>query len=290
MSEFVFAPLGGVGEIGMNFALYGFGPANNRKWMVVDCGVTFPGPDLPGVDLVLPDITFIEKHRENLVGMVITHAHEDHYGALLTLYPRLSPDASLPVYMTPFAAGMLEAKAQGERASGVVKVEEYEAGSKFALGPFEIEAVNVTHSIPEPVSLAIRTPLGVALHTGDWKSDPEPAMGALTDADAFRKLGDEGVLALICDSTNAMREGISPSEMEVSKGLEEVINKATGRVAVTTFSSNVGRIRSIALAAQASGRRTLLLGRSMKRVVDVASELGYLDGVDDFLSEEEFGY
>ncbi|MEO0920921.1 MAG: ribonuclease J, partial [Pseudomonadota bacterium] len=290
MSEFVFAPLGGVGEIGMNLALYGYGPAEKRQWLIIDCGVTFPGPDLPGVDLVLPDISFLEESRDNLVGMVITHAHEDHYGALLALYPRLSKDGSLPVYMTPFAAGMLESKAQGERDADMVPVKEFDAGSKFSLGPFEVEAVNVTHSIPEPVSLAIRTPLGTALHTGDWKNDPDPAMGGLTDEQAFRKLGDDGVLALICDSTNAMREGTSPSEVEVSKGLEEVISKATGRVAVTTFSSNVGRIRSIALAAQAAGRRTLLLGRSMKRVVDVASELGYMDGVDDFISEDEFGY
>ncbi|MEO1747600.1 MAG: ribonuclease J [Pseudomonadota bacterium] len=290
MSEFVFAPLGGVGEIGMNLALYGYGPAKERQWLIIDCGVTFPGPDLPGVDLVLPDITFLEENRDSLVGIVITHAHEDHYGALLALYPRLSKDGSLPVYMTPFAAGMLESKAQGERDADMVPLKEFDAGSRFSLGPFEIEAVNVTHSIPEPVSLAIRTPLGTALHTGDWKNDPDPAMGGLTDEQAFRKLGDEGILALICDSTNAMREGTSPSEVEVSKGLEEVISKATGRVAVTTFSSNVGRIRSIALAAQAAGRRTLLLGRSMKRVVDVASELGYMDGIDDFLSEEEFGY
>ncbi|MEO0544246.1 MAG: ribonuclease J [Pseudomonadota bacterium] len=290
MSEFVFAPLGGVGEIGMNLALYGYGPADKRQWLVVDCGVTFPGPELPGVDLVLPDISFLEKEKDNLIGIVITHAHEDHYGALLALYPRLSNDGSLPVYMTPFAAGMLESKAQGERGTDMVPVREFDAGTRFALGPFEVEAVNVTHSIPEPVSLAIRTPLGMALHTGDWKNDPDPAMGALTDAQKFRALGEEGVLALICDSTNAMREGISPSEVDVSKGLEEVISNATGRVAVTTFSSNVGRIRSIALAAQATGRRTLLLGRSMKRVVDVASELGYMDGVDDFLSEEEFGY
>lgn len=290
MSEFLFAPLGGVGEIGMNLALYGYGPADKRQWLIIDCGVTFPGPDLPGVDLVLPDISFLEHNRDSLVGIVITHAHEDHYGALLALYPRLSSDASLPVYMTPFAAGMLESKAQGERGVGMVPVEIFGASSQFSLGPFDIEAVNVTHSIPEPVSLAIRTPLGTALHTGDWKNDPAPAMGGLTDADAFRALGDKGLLALICDSTNAMREGISPSEVDVSKGLEEVISNATGRVAVTTFSSNVGRIRSIALAAQAVGRRTLLLGRSMKRVVDVATELGYMDGVEDFLSEDEFGY
>ena len=290
MSDLHFVPLGGVGEIGMNLALYGYGPEDNRTWMIVDCGVTFPESSMPGVDLVLPDVRFIEGERNNLAGIVITHAHEDHYGALLALYPRLSPDGSLPVYMTPFGAGMLEAKAQGEPGAPKIPIEIFDGGSRFDVGPFAIEAISVTHSIPEPMSLAIRTPAGLVLHTGDWKHDIDPALGPLTDEDRFRQLGDEGVLALICDSTNAMREGESPSEKQVSEGLAEVIAKAEGRVAITTFSSNVGRIKSIALAAQSVGRRTLLLGRSMKRVVDVATELGYMDEVEPFLSEEEFGY
>ena len=288
MSELVFVPLGGVGEIGMNLALYGFGPKGGRRWLMVDCGVTFPGPDLPGVDLVLPDIRFVEAERENLVGIVITHAHEDHYGALLSLYGRLSPDGSMPVHMTPFCAGMLEAKARGEAGAPAIPFAIYDGGSRFSVGPFDIEAIAVTHSIPEPVSLAIRTPAGLVLHTGDWKHDVDPALGPLTDEDRFRQLGEEGVLALICDSTNAMRDGESPSERQVSEGLAGVIEKATGRVAITTFSSNVGRIRSIALAAQAAGRRVLLMGRSIKRVVDVATDLGYMDGLDPFLSEHEF--
>jgi ribonuclease J len=290
MTELVFVPLGGVGEIGMNFALYGFGPKERRQWLVVDCGVTFPGPDLPGVDLVLPDIRFIEAERKNLAGIVITHAHEDHYGALLALYQKLSPDGAMPVHMTPFGAGMLEAKAQGESDAPKIPIETYDSGERFTIGPFDIEAIAVTHSIPEPVSLAIRTPAGMALHTGDWKNDTDPALGPLTDEARFRALGDEGVLALICDSTNAMREGESPSERQVSEGLAEVIAKASGRVAVTTFSSNVGRIKSIAEAAQTAGRRVLLMGRSMKRVVDVATDLGYMEGLDPFLSEDEFGY
>ena len=290
MDELVFAPLGGVGEIGMNFALYGFGPASSRKWLIVDCGVTFPGPDLPGVDLVLPDIAFIEKQRENIAGIVITHVHEDHYGALMALYPRLSPDLSIPVHLTPFGAGMLLAKIEGEPGAPDIPTALYEAGSRFQLGPFDIEAVDVTHSIPEPVSLAIRTPLGTILHTGDWKNDTDPSMGPLIDADAFRRLGDEGVLALVCDSTNALREGESPSERDVAAGLKKVIENAEGRVAVTTFSSNVGRIRSIAVAARDAGRKVLLLGRSMRRVVDVARELGYMDGVEPFIGEEEYGY
>lgn len=290
MNEFVFVPLGGVGEIGMNFALYGFGPASKRQWLIVDCGVTFPGPDLPGVDLVLPDIRFAKAHRDNIVGMVITHAHEDHYGAVLSLYSELSPDGSMAVYMTPFAAGMLEAKAQSEQGLPKIPYEIYEGGSTFQVGPFSVEAIGVTHSIPEPVSLAITTELGTVIHTGDWKDDADPSLGPVIDKNRFQQLGEKGVLALVCDSTNAMREGVSPSEREVGEGLRKVISSAKGRVAITTFSSNVGRIKSIAEAARGAGRRCLLLGRSMKRVVDVARDLGYMEGVDDFLTEEEFGY
>ena len=285
-AELVFCPLGGVGEIGMNFALYGFGPAQKREWMIVDCGVTFPDLTLPGVDLVLPDIRFIEEQLENLAGIVITHAHEDHYGALLDLWPRLKA----PVWMTPFAAGMLASKREGEQGAPKVPVKIYEAGQRFSVGPFDIEAIAVTHSIPEPVSLAIRTPLGTVVHTGDWKLDPEPEIGPLTDEARFRAIGDEGVLAMMCDSTNALREGESPSEMAVSRGLREVIEAAKYRVAVTTFSSNVGRIRSIAEAARDAGRQVLVLGRSMQRVIAVAEELGYLADLPPFLSEEDYGY
>ena len=282
--EYVFVPLGGVGEIGMNIAMYGFGPPKKRKWLVVDVGVTFPGPELPGVDLVLPDISFAEKVRKDIVGIVITHAHEDHYGALLALWERLK----VQVYATPFAADMISSKREGFDGGPDFDVETYEAGDTFTVGPFEIEALHVTHSIPEPVSLAIRTELGVALHTGDWKLDDEPALGKPTDEAHFRRLGDEGVLALICDSTNAMRDGVSPSEREVGEGIAEVIAKAKGRVFVTTFSSNVGRIRSIALAAQKSGRRVLIMGRSLMRVAQVAEDNGYMDGIHPFLQPNDF--
>lgn len=285
-SELVFVPLGGVGEIGMNFAMYGFGPEHDRKWIVVDCGVTFPGPEFPGADLVLPDIRFAEEERHSIEAIVITHAHEDHYGALLFLWPRLRA----PVYMTAFTAGLLEAKKQCEAGSSEIPVHVYRPGDKIEAGPFEIETIAVTHSIPEPVSLAITTPLGTVVHTGDWKIDHHPAIGPETDEARFRAIGDRGVLALVCDSTNAMREGISPSETDVAKSLAKLIAKAEGRVAITTFSSNVGRIRSIAEAAGEAGRQVLVLGRSMKRVIDVASELGYLDGLPEFLAEEDFTY
>jgi ribonuclease J len=285
-AELVFLPLGGVGEIGMNLALYGYGPARKREWVVVDMGVSFAGPDLPGADLILPDIRFLQAERNNLKGIVITHAHEDHYGALLDLWPLLN----VPVYATPFTAGLLAAKRQSEPGAPDIPVTIYRAGETFNVGPFEFEALAVTHSIPEPVSLAIKSPLGTVIHTGDWKMDPEPSIGPLINEARFRALGDEGVLALMCDSTNALRDGESPSEQEVGDSLREIIENARGRVAITSFSSNVGRIRSIALAARDAGRQTLVLGRSMKRMIDVATELGYLDGVPEFLSEDDYGY
>ncbi|GMB81489.1 ribonuclease J [Shinella zoogloeoides] len=284
--ELVFLPLGGVGEIGMNLALYGYGPKTNRQWIMVDCGVTFPGPDLPGVDLVLPDIRFLAEERKNLKGIIITHAHEDHYGALNELWPGLN----VPVYASPFTAGMLEAKRDFERSRVEIPVTIFKQGDRINLGPFEIEAIGVNHSIPEPMSLAIRTPLGTVVHTGDWKIDLEPSLGPLTDEARFRKLGDEGVLALICDSTNAVRDGISPSEREVSESLTKIIESAEGRVGITTFSSNVGRIRSIAQAAEAAGREVLLLGSSMKRVTEVARDIGLMEGLKPFIAEDEFGY
>lgn len=282
--ELVFCPLGGVGEIGMNLALYGYGPANNRSWLLVDCGVSFPGPELPGVDLILPDIRFITEHLPNLKGIVITHAHEDHFGALLDLWPMLRTE----VWVTPFTAGLIEAKRESEVDAPEIPLRVFQAGDRFEIGPFGIEAIAVSHSIPEPVSLAITTPLGRVIHTGDWKIDPAPVLGPSTDEARFRALGDEGVLALICDSTNALREGDSPSEQDVGKGIREVIEQAPGRVAITTFSSNVGRIRAIAEAARDVGRSVLVLGRSLQRVIDVAAELGYLDGLPPFLTEDQY--
>ncbi|MBK5567332.1 ribonuclease J [Ensifer sp. SSB1] len=284
--ELVFLPLGGVGEIGMNLGLYGYGKPGNRQWIMVDCGVTFPGPDLPGVDLVLADISFLAEERRNLKGIIITHAHEDHYGGLNDLWPGLN----VPVYASPFTAGMLEAKRDFEKSRGEIPVTIFKQGDRINVGPFEIEAVGVNHSIPEPMSLIIRTPVGTVVHTGDWKIDLHPSLGPLTDETRFRQIGDEGVLALVCDSTNAMRDGVSPSEQEVSESLAKIIGNAEGRVAITTFSSNVGRIRSIAEAAEEAGRDVLLLGSSMRRVVAVARDLGLMEGIKPFLAEDEFGY
>ena len=284
--ELVFLPLGGVGEIGMNLAMYGYGPEHAREWIIIDMGVSFAGPELPGADLILPDIRYLEAERNNIRGIIITHAHEDHYGSLLDLWPRLR----LPVYATPFTAGLLEAKRQAEYNAPEIPVTVFRAGESFEVGAFKIEALAVTHSIPEPVSLAITTPLGRVIHTGDWKIDPEPSLGPVLDASRFEQLGEEGVLALVCDSTNAMREGESPSERQVSESLRELIQNAKGRVAITTFSSNVGRIRSIAEAARDAGRQVLVVGRSMKRCISVATELGYMEGLPEFLSEDDYGY
>jgi ribonuclease J len=282
--ELVFVPLGGLGEIGMNFALYGWGQPDNRQWIIVDVGVTFPDEKHPGVDLIMPDIRFIEENLANLKGIVITHAHEDHYGALHELWPRLKA----PVWMTPFAAGLLEAKRQSEFNAPQIPVTIYKAGETFEVGPFKVEAIPVAHSIPEPVGLAITTPAGTVIHTGDWRIDLTPEIGPPTNEARLRQLGDQGVLALICDSTNAVREGESPSEQAVGQSLKKIIEAAPGRVAITTFSSNVGRVRSIAEAARDAGRQVLVLGRSLKRVISVSEELGYMEGIPPFIAEEDY--
>jgi len=283
-SELVFAPLGGLGEIGMNCALYGYGPANARQWLMVDLGVAFAGEDLPGVDLIMPDLSFIEKAKKNLVGIVITHAHEDHIGALAELWP----DLGAPVYMTRFAAGLAEARRLGEPGAPKIPLRIVAQGEKVAIGPFVVEFIAVAHSIPESTALAIRTPAGLVVHTADWKIDPSPIIGLPTDEARLKALGDEGVLALICDSTNVLREGESPSERDVAKTLAWLIGEAKGRVVVTTFASNVARLRSAAEAGFAAGRQVCILGRAIERVVAVARECGMLDGVPPFLGMDAF--
>jgi len=284
--ELVFAPLGGIGEIGMNLAIYGLGDEQRRTWMAVDFGVAFAGDDLPGIDLIFPDIRFLEEERRNLAGIVLTHAHEDHFGALIDLWPRLR----VPVYATPFTAALLEAKRAGEPNAPQIQVKVVPLGGRVQVGPFDVEFVSVAHSIPESNGLIIRTPAGAVLHTGDWKIDPTPILGPPTDEAKLRALGAEGCLALIGDSTNAVREGRSPSETEVAKTLAELIKTAPGRVAVTTFASHVGRIRAVADAARAAEREVIVVGRAMERISQVARETGYLDGVQEFRSAETYGY
>jgi ribonuclease J len=283
-NEFVFAPLGGLGEIGMNCALYGYGPPGARQWLMVDLGVGFADQDLPGVDLIMPDLDFIEKAKKNLVGIVITHAHEDHIGALVELWPSLGP----PVYMTRFAAGLVEARRLGEPGAPEIPLKLVELGERVVIGPFVVEFIPVAHSIPESAALAIRTPAGLVVHTADWKIDPTPIVGLPTDEARFRALGDEGVLALICDSTNVLREGESPSERDVAKTLGWLIGQAKNRVVVTTFASNVARLRSAAEAGFAAGRQVCILGRAIERVVAVARDCGMLDGLPPFMGVDAF--
>jgi len=286
-TELVFAPLGGIGEIGMNLSIYGFGDGQRRQWLIVDCGVSFAAEEhLPGVDLILPDIRFLIEERRNIVGLALTHAHEDHMGALIDLWPRLN----VPLYATPFAAALFEARRSSEPGAPKIPVNVVPLGGRVTLGPFTIDFINVAHSIPESNALALCTPLGTVLHTGDWKIDPTPLIGAPTDQARLTALGDEGVLALVGDSTNAVREGRSPSEADVAKTLADLIRTAPARVAVTTFASHVGRIRAVADAARAAEREVVLVGRAMERVAQVARETGYLDGVQDFRSAESYGY
>ncbi|WBK02162.1 ribonuclease J [Methylocystis parvus] len=281
-ADFVFAPFGGVGEIGMNLALYGFGTPRARKWLMVDCGLGFPGADLPGIDVVFPDIAFVEKIAKDLVAICITHAHEDHIGALATLWPKLK----CKVYATPFAAGLLEVRRLNEPGAPNIDIHTVSAGTVLQLDPFTVEYVAVAHSIPEANALAIKTPLGVVLHTGDWKIDPQPGVGNRIDEARLRALGDEGVDVLICDSTNILREGDSFSESDVARVLRPLIAEAPGRVLVTTFASNVARLRAIAEAALACGRTVVVAGRAMDRVVQVARDCGYLDGLPGFHSPD----
>jgi ribonuclease J len=286
-NELVFAPLGGLGEIGMNLSIYGFGEGRRRKWIMIDCGVSFASEEhLPGVDLILPDISYLLEERKNILGLVLTHAHEDHMGAIMDLWPRLK----VPFYATPFSAALFEARRAAEPGAPDIPVNIVPVGGHLSLGPFEIDFINVSHSIPESNALAIRTPAGTVVHTGDWKIDPTPILGAPTDAAKLTALGDSGVLALVGDSTNAVREGRSPSEADVAKTLAELIRTAPRRVAVTTFASHVGRLRAVADAARAAEREVVVVGRAMERVVQVARETGYLEGVQDFRSAENYGY
>src|SRR5438477_11576100 len=284
--ELVFAPLGGVGEIGMNLAIYGLGDERRRQWIAVDLGVSFAGEDLPGIDLILPDIRFLVEERKNLLGLVLTHAHEDHFGALIDLWPRLK----LPVYATPFTAALFEAKRLSEPGAPQIPIAVVPLNGRFTLGPFDIELVSMAHSIPESNGLIIRTRHGAVLHTGDWKIDPTPIIAPPTDEAKLRALGREGCLALIGDSTNAVREGRSPSETDVAKSLADLIKTARARVAVTTFASNVARIRAVAEAAAECDREVALVGRAMERVAQVARETGYLDGIRDFRSADIYGH
>jgi ribonuclease J len=263
----------------MNMTLYG----HAGKWLIVDAGVAFGGDDMPEVQSFMVDPAFIEERMDDVVGLVVTHAHEDHIGAIHHLWPRLE----CPIYATPFASHLIRERLKEAGVARAVQVNTFPVGGRFRVGPFDIEAIAVTHSVPEPVSLAIRTRAGNLLHTGDWKFDPEPLVGQTTDFQALKRLGDEGVLAMVCDSTNAQVEGTTGSEGQARAGLAEAFRGRRGAIAVTCFASNVARMKAIAEAAAVNDRKVVLAGRSLLRMEKAARACGYLDGLQPFLSLSE---
>ena len=275
-----FLPLGGAGEIGMNLNLYEYG----GWWLMCDLGVTFAGSELPGIDLVMPDPGFMARCRERLAGLVLTHAHEDHMGAVPYLWPQLR----CPVYATPFAAALLRRKLdEGAEGIGEMVVSEVAPGSTIDLAPFHVELVSLTHSIPEPNALVVRTPAGTVMHTGDWKLDADPLISAPADEEALKRLGDSGILAMVCDSTNVFRPGVSGSEADVRRSLTELVGSRRRRVVVTTFASNLARLLTIHEAATANGRVCVPVGRSMRRMIDCARETGYLPASARFANDRK---
>jgi len=280
--ELAFVALGGVGEIGMNLSLYGYA----GRWLMIDCGISFADDTLPGVDIIMPDPGFIAERIQTLDGLVVTHAHEDHIGAIPHLWPRLR----CPVYATPFTASVLRQKLIEADLEHEVPITEVPMSGRFSVGPFEIELVTLTHSIPEPNAVVLRTPLGTVLHTGDWKFDPDPLVGERSDMERLRQLGESGVLAMICDSTNALRPGEGGSEADVRRSLIELVGRCRQRVVIACFASNVARVESAAAAAMMHDRHAALVGRSLWRIEHAARETGYLEEVPPFLTDEEAAY
>ena len=276
-----FLPLGGTGEIGMNLNLY----RCNGRWLAIDCGIGFGGSENPEVEIMMPDPAYIAERRDKLLALVITHAHEDHIGAVAHLWRQLR----VPIYATPFATAVLKRKLGEAGLLNEVRIHTIAPGGSFSLPPYELQFIPVAHSIPESQALVIRTPYGTVVHTGDWKIDHEPLVGLPTDEAAFAAVGAEGVLAMVCDSTNAMVDGHSGSEAEVRDSMERLIEGLDGRVAVTCFASNVARVKTVALAAQKAGRQVALVGRSLRNLEAAARECGYLKGVPEFVSEEDAG-
>ncbi len=277
--DLAFIPLGGTGEIGLNFNVY----RCDGELLAVDCGLGFGGPEHPEVDVMVPDPAWLAMRTDRLKALVITHAHEDHVGAVAHLWPQLR----CPIHATPFVAAVLRRKLGEAGLLNQVEILVQPPGGRWTVGPFDLEYLRVAHSVPEAQALAIRTKYGNILHTGDWKLDPQPLIGPPTDEAAFARLGEEGVLAMVCDSTNALVEGHSGSEAEVRRNLAALIKGLKGRVAVTCFATNVARVESIALAAKAAGRQVALFGRSLRNAEAAARECGYLAGIPPFLTEEQ---
>ena len=272
-NELLFCALGGSGEIGMNVNLYGC----NGKWVMVDCGITFADAGYPGIDVILPDLSFIEERIDDLVGIVLTHGHEDHIGAL----PYLAEDLGVPLYATPFTTGLIRGKLEEEGIANRVKLHMIQPGKSFQLGPFGFTFVELSHSIPEPNALIIETPAGRVFHTGDWKLDATPVIGKPTSPEALAAIGDKGIDVLVCDSTNVFNTEASGSESTVRRGLAEAIAKARGRVVVTTFASNAARLQTLGEVARETGRKLCVTGRSLDRILKVARACGYLKDFPD---------
>ena len=273
--ELLFCPLGGSGEIGMNLNLYAYGKPENQKWIIVDVGVTFADDSVPGIDLIYPDPGFIVDKKEDVLGIILTHAHEDHIGAIAHIWPKLKCN----IYATPFTAVLVREKFKEKKIDITSNLKIVELNGALNLEPFNIEFVTLTHSILEPNGLKIKTPSGTVLHTGDWKCDPNPLIGNKIDEDKLKQIGDDGVLAMICDSTNVFSMGRSGSEMDVRKNMFNIIQRLKKRVIVTSFASNVARMESVFYCAEKTGRQISLVGRSMHRIFKAAKECGYLKNV-----------
>ena len=275
--ELLFCPLGGSGEIGMNMNLFAYGQPENQKWIIVDVGVTFADDTVPGVDIIYPDPGFIIDKKDDLLGIVLTHAHEDHIGAIAHVWPKLK----CKIYATPFTSVLITEKFKEKKIdiTGYLKI--VELNSTINLDPFKIEFVTLTHSILEPNGLRIQTPAGNILHTGDWKCDPDPLIGGNINSERLKEIGNDGVLAMICDSTNVFSAGRAGSELDVRKNLLKVFERLKKRIIVTSFASNVARMETVFYCAEQTGRHISLVGRSMHRIFKAARQCGYLKNVID---------
>jgi ribonuclease J len=281
--EFLFCPLGGSGEIGMNMNLFGYGQPGEHKWIMVDIGVTFADDTIPGIDLIYPDPGFIQDKKDNLLGIFLTHAHEDHIGAIAHLWPKFK----CKIYATPFTAVLIKEKFREKHIDITKDLKIVELNGKVKLDPFEIEYITLTHSILEPNGLKIQTPAGVVLHTGDWKVDPNPLIGNEINSKRLKEIGEEGVLAMICDSTNVFSEGRSGSELDVRKNMLNIMNRLKKRIIITSFASNVARMESAFYCAEKTGRQISLVGRSMHRIYKAARQCGYLKNTIEPLDSRE---
>jgi len=281
--EFIFCPLGGSGEIGMNMNLFAYGNPGNRKWIIVDIGVTFADDTIPGIDLIYADPGFIVDKKDDLVGLVLTHAHEDHIGAIAHIWPKLSCN----IYATPFTSVLIQEKFKEKKIDVGSKLKIVQLNGKVELEPFKIEFVTLTHSILEPNGLCIETPAGSVLHTGDWKIDQNPLIGEKINEKKLKSIGEKGILAMICDSTNVFSPGRAGSELDVRNNLLKVIESKKQRIIVTSFASNVARMESVFYCAEKSGRKISLVGRSMHRIYKAARQCGYLSNVIEPIDPKE---